>query len=169
MPNGADQSLCWNYSHIGRNHKNNEEAQSEQKIILFWRNPNRIFHSQVTVELYYKSPKTRHFHMMFAFRDIDMCSMLENPPEAYRAIVNVIKGVCPELNHKCPFKAGEKFAFNYTYQDYYCTPSKVNQKPVFNIGTHAWPDGDYKVNVTIFGQNSFIYYARVKNGDDRAF
>jgi hypothetical protein len=107
--------------------------------------------------------------MLLALRDIDVCSALANPSELYSNVIGFLKGMCPELIHKCPFKAGEKFAINYTFKDDHCTATEVKQSPTFKIGGGLWPDGDYRVNVTIFGESNFIYYARVKNGDDRAF
>jgi hypothetical protein len=125
---------------------------------------------QGTIEVFYKSHKANNFHIMSILKDIDICSYIKNPPYFATAVVDHARSIYPNLVHNCPFRVGEKFYINYTYNDATCDKMRTQQKPSFNMGLHFLPDGDYKIVLTMFDDldsAKVIYYAKANTGDQR--
>jgi hypothetical protein len=130
------------------------------------------------VEIYYKPLTAKNFHMMSAFRNIDLCSLAGDSTSfssavlkpVYSSIISYANAACPNILHKCPYASGEKFALNFTYKDENCSPSETRRSPTFQMGGFSWPDGEYKVNISYWDDSfNLIYYCRIKNGDKNAF
>jgi hypothetical protein len=115
------------------------------------------------------SHKANNFHTMISIKDFDICSF-NHPPMFSKGIVDSARSNYPNLIHDCPYRAGEKFNINYTFNDATCDKMRAQKKPSFNMGLHYFPDGDYKITVTIFDSLDSVkinYFFKVNTGDQR--
>lgn len=87
-------------------------------------------------------------------------------------LIHWIKSI-PNLFHRCPYKAGETYSYNYTFIHPDC-PAQNNRKKPHLMHDLVWSDGHYKTYFKFEFSNgkssAYInYFYEEKTGDNRAW
>jgi hypothetical protein len=104
-------------------------------------------------------------------KKLDACKAFRSPSYFEKFTVDDLKTKFPKMIHNCPYKAGEKYEFNFTFIPESC-PVKDPRKPLMT-GAYFWPDGDYRMSYTAFVDGKkmahIYYWYKDKTGDNVAW